>query len=115
VLITLVLFVLSSAHEVSVKSLTRAPDGRVCESDPPSRLPSREVTTLNVYGSLFFAGARKFEEQLPDPKESMQPVVVIRLRGRQRLGATLIEVLDTYSDELKRVGGHLFLAGLTDE
>lgn len=115
VLLTILLFVLSSANDVIVRSLAQIPDGRVRESDPPSRLPSNEITILNVYGSLFFAGARKFEELLPDPEGSIQPVVVIRLRGRQRLGATLIEVLDSYSDALERVGGHLFLAGITDD
>jgi SulP family sulfate permease len=115
VLLTLVLFVLSSANDVTVKCLTRGADGRIRESDPPSQLPSREVTALNVYGSLFFAGARKLEELLPDPKGSTQPVVVIRLRGRQRIGATLIEVLDIYADELKRIGGRLFLAGLAED
>lgn len=115
VLLTLVLFVLSSANDVTVTSLARGSDGRVREALPPSRLPSREVTVLNVYGSLFFAGARKFEDLLPDHEGASQPVVVIRLRGRQRLGATLIEVLDTYSDELEKIGGRLFLAGLAED
>jgi SulP family sulfate permease len=115
VLLTLVLFVISSANEVTLKYLTRGSDGRIRESDPPSHLPSREATVLNVYGSLFFAGARKLEELLPDPEGSAQPVVVIRLRGRQHLGAALIGVLDTYADELERIGGRLFLAGLPED
>jgi SulP family sulfate permease len=115
VLLTLLLFVISSANDVTVRALTRGPDGRVRESDPPDRLPSRQTTTLNVYGSLFFAGARKFEELLPDPQGSVQPAVVLRMRGRRRLGATLIEVLDTYADELERVGGRLYLAGIAED
>ncbi len=115
VLLTLVLFVASSATNVTVRALVREPDGRIRESDPPLRLPSLQTTTLNVYGSLFFAGARKLEEVLPDPDGSIRPAVVIRLRGRRRLGATLIEVLDTYADELERVGGRLYLAGIAED
>lgn len=115
VLLTLLLFVVSSANEVNVRVLTRDPDGRIRESDPPAGLPSRETTVLGVYGSLFFAGARRFEELLPDPAGSAQPAVVIRLRGRQRLGVTLIEVLDTYAEALERVDGRLYLAGLSED
>ena len=114
VLLTLLLFVISSANDVTLKALTRGPDGRVHESEPPSHLPSRQITTLHVYGSLFFAGARKLEELLPDPEGAVRPAVVIRLRGRRRLGATLIEVLENYSNELERARGRLFLAGLSD-
>jgi SulP family sulfate permease len=115
VLLTLLLFVISSANDVTVRILARGADGRVRESSPPIRLPSQETTALNVYGSLFFAGARKLEELLPDPEGSVQPAVVIRLRGRQHLGATLIEVLDTYAGRLERVGGRLYLAGVAED
>ncbi|TWI05394.1 SulP family inorganic anion transporter [Aerolutibacter ruishenii] len=115
VVLTLLLFVVSSANDVSVRVLSREPDGRIHESDPPASLPSRATTVLEVYGSLFFAGARRFEEQLPDPAGAVQPAVVIRLRGRQRLGATLIEVLDIYSEAVERAGGRLYLAGLSED
>jgi SulP family sulfate permease len=114
VLLAVLLFIVSSANEVSVRALTRGPDGRIRESDPPVILPSRATTVLEVYGSLFFAGARRFEEQLPDVTGASQPAVVIRLRGRQRLGVTLIEVLDTYSEAVERAGGRLYLAGLSE-
>jgi SulP family sulfate permease len=115
VLLTLLLFILTSAHDVTVRVMMRGPDGLVREFDPPSHLTSNATTVINVYGSLFFAGARKFEEQLPDPKGSVRPAVIIRLRGRQNLGATLIDVLDNYSDELERVGGRLFLADISED
>ena len=115
VLLTLVLFVISSANDVTVRALARSADGRLRECDPPARLPSGATTTLDVYGSLFFAGARKLEELLPDPVGAVRPAVVLRLRGRRRLGATLIEVLDTYAGRVERVGGRLYLAGISQE
>jgi sulfate permease, SulP family len=65
-----------------------------------------------VYGSLFFAGARTLAEMLPSPAGASRPVVVLRLRGRTRAGATLIDVLDEYADELREVGGRLYLSGV---
>jgi SulP family sulfate permease len=41
-----------------------------------------------------------------------RPVVVLRLRGRTRIGATLIDVLDDYADDLREAGGRLYLSGV---
>lgn len=43
------------------------------------------MNLLDVYGSLFFAGARTLLEKLPDPRGSHRPAVVLRLRGRTRV------------------------------
>jgi SulP family sulfate permease len=114
VLLTIVLYLASSASDVTVRALISLGDGRFRESSPPERLPSNAVTVLDVYGSLFFAGARTLEEALPRPEGSTRPAVVLRLRGRTRVGATLIEVLDDYADELTEVGGRLYLSGLDE-
>ncbi len=112
VVLTIFFQLLTSAREVSVRAIVR--DGaRLIEGDPPPVLPSRTVTVLNVYGSLYFAGARTLGEKLPRPEGSQAPAVVIRLRGHQSIGATLVDVLDEYADELAAVGGRLYLSGVT--
>ena len=70
------------------------------------------MTVLDVNGSLFFAGARTLQEALPSPVGATRPVVVLRLRGYTHVGATLIEVLDDYADDLAEVGGRLYLSGV---
>lgn len=110
--LTIVLYLASSASDVEVRALAISDDGRFSEGDPPARLPSGEVTVLDVEGSLFFAGARTLREALPSPEGAERPVVVLRLRGRTRVGATLIEVLDDYADALAEAGGRLYLSGV---
>jgi SulP family sulfate permease len=39
-------------------------------------------------------------------------VVVLRLRGYTNVGATLIDVLDEYADDLAAVSGRLYLSGV---
>jgi sulfate permease, SulP family len=112
VLLTVVLYLASSASDVKVRALVPAGAGRFSESDPPARLPSNSVTVLDVYGSLFFAGARTLADALPSPNGATRPAVVLRLRGRTQVGATLIEVLDDYADELAETGGRLYLSGV---
>jgi SulP family sulfate permease len=110
--LSIVLYVASSASDVAVRAVVRRQDGSLVETAPPARLPDDRVTVLNVYGSLFFAGARTLRESLPEPADASRPVVVLRLRGRTRVGSTLIEVLDEYADDLLEAGGRLYLSGV---
>ena len=110
--LSIALFVTSSASDVAVRALVRRDDGRFVEAEPPARLPSEQVTVLEVYGSLFFAGAYTLRDALPSPEGGSRPVVVLRLRGRTRIGSTLIDVLDDYADDLRDVGGRLYLSGV---
>jgi len=50
---------------------------------------------------------------LPKPGDVKNPVVILRLRGRSHLGATLVSVLADYSAQLQRVNGKLYLTGVS--
>lgn len=115
VLLTVILYLKSSASDVRVLEIIRLDDGRIAASKPPTRLPGNKVTVLDVDGSLFFAGARTLSDTLPTPAGASRPVVVLRLRGYTSVGATLIKVLDDYADALAEVGGRLYLSGVDEE
>jgi sulfate permease, SulP family len=115
VVLSALLYVSESATDVSVVELVERADGRLEERDPPASLPSRRAITLDVYGHLFYAGARTLEGQLPTPRGVARPVVVLRLRGRRTLGATLIDVLARYAAALQDAGGRLYLSGVGPE
>ncbi len=115
VALSVLLYLAEAASDVTVLALVRQPNGDIAETKPPQHLASRTVTVFNVYGSLFFAGARTLREALPTPAGSEQAVVVLRLRGRSRLGSTLIDVLDDYAEDLAAAGGRLYLAGTAPE
>lgn len=115
IVLSAVLYVYESAADISVVELARHRDGRIEERTPAKQLRSREVTVLDVYGQLFFAAARTLEKQLPEPRGSERAVVVLRLRGRARIGATLMDVLSSYADRLRQTGGRLYLSGLSPE
>ena len=113
VLIAALLHVAHASTEVSVVELVARPDGQIEERPAPERLPGNEVTILDVYGHVFFAGARTLERLLPHPGPDPRPVVVMSLRGYPSIGATMIEVLSDYADELERVDGRLYLCGIS--
>ncbi|WP_018479328.1 SulP family inorganic anion transporter [Pontibacter roseus] len=115
VLLSAFLFVTRSSTEVSLVELRKRSDGKIEEHTPPKKLTGNQVTVLNVYGNLFYAGARTLEHLLPKPGNVENPVVILRLRGRTHLGATLISVLADYSSLLQSQKGKLYLTGVSEQ
>lgn len=113
VLLSALLHMRESITQLRIVRLVEREDGGVEEREPPPTLPSREVTVLDVYGDLAYAGARTLEAALPSPRGARRPAVVLRLRGRTAAGATLIDVLAHYAEDLDRAGGRLYLTGLS--
>jgi SulP family sulfate permease len=112
VALSLLLQLNRDALDLAVVQLVPQPDGRLVEQPPPQHLESRTIIALDVYGSLFYAGAKTLEVRLPDPADAEAAVVVLRLRGRTSLGATGLAVLARYGDRLAAGGGRLFLSGV---
>jgi SulP family sulfate permease len=112
VAISLLLQLNQGLVDLRVVELRRRDDGLFEEHDSPAHTTSREVTVLDVYGSLLYAGARSLQSQLPDPTGTESPVVVLRLRGRLSFGATFAVVMSDYVERLAHVGGHLILSGV---
>ena len=112
VALSLLLQLNKEALDLAVVELVPRLDGRFDERPAPARLRSRDVTLIDVYGSLYYAGSRTLQAKLPDPSGAESPVVVLRLRGRTALGATAFVVLADYADRLKAVDGRLFLSGV---
>jgi SulP family sulfate permease len=114
--LSVILYVASQSNRVTItRWVFDEPDGLATEAPVPAELPAGETVVLQPYGSLFFAAAPVFEEQLPRvTPASTGSVVIIRLRGKQELGSTFITVLARYRDQLDDVGSTLMLAGLSD-
>ena len=100
------------AVDLRVVELVPQSDGSFVERPAPPSLESRRVVLLDVYGSLFYAGARTLQARLPDPAAAESPAVVLRLRGRVMLGATAFVVLTDYAERLSRAGGRLYVSGV---
>jgi sulfate permease, SulP family len=112
VALSLLLQLNREALDLAVVELVARPDVRFEERPAPAVLPSRAVTVLDVYGSLYYAGSRTLQVRLPDPVGSSAPAVVLRMRHRTALGATFVVVLADYAKRLQAVDGRLFLSGV---
>jgi len=104
-------------ESVDLKVVRLIPDGagRFSEAPAPRRLEDDDVIVLDVYGSLFYAGARTLELRLPEPGDAHRAAVILRLRGRTTLGATFYAVVGDYARKLAQSGGRLYLSGVDDD
>lgn len=114
--ISVILFVVGRSNKVKVVRwvLTDGPLPR--EEPPPAILEPADIVILHGYGSLFFASADPFMKQLPvATDQSRGAVVILRLRGADDLGSTIITALLRYRAELEAAGCSLLLCGVSDD
>ena len=108
--ISIILFVLDQSNRITLRRWVVGDDGRLRETNPPAEVGAHEVIVLQPYGSLFFASAPVFEAALPKVTPATNgSVVVLRLRGKEDLGSTFMEVLDRYLTSLERADSKLVL------
>jgi sulfate permease, SulP family len=112
VVLSLLLQLNQSALDLTVVEIVPRDDGRYEERPVPSRLTSYTVTLIDVHGSLYYAGARTLQKHLPNPDGTQSPVLILRMRGRTTVGATLFSVLASYAEQLDAVGGRIYISGL---
>ena len=91
---SMILYIVRQSTPISLVRLQIDDDDHVLDDVVPDVVPSATVLILEPVGSLFLAAAPAFEEMLPEVNhDSTDSVVILRLRGRDDVGATLIEVL----------------------
>ena len=110
--ISLMLQLNQEAVDLRVVELYPLPGNLFGERPPPRHLEDSPVVVLDVYGSMFFAGAKTLQDLLPQVGLAHNVSVILRLRGRTTLGSTFLSVVSDYADRLQRNGGRLYLTGL---
>jgi SulP family sulfate permease len=109
------LFVFNESNKIVVKEWVIRQGELPIEQDAPEIVKPGAVSVLVPYGSLFFAAAQAFEQQLPlVDEDTRNAAVILNLRGRNDLGSTFLEVLERYSGDLQGHESRLMLAGVSD-
>ncbi len=112
VILSVLQYLGQSASDVRLVALEPQSDGYVAEKAPPDKVTPHSVTLLRVYGSVFYAAAAKLEELLPAPQGAERSVVILNLRGADRVGSTFIKVIERYALKLRATGSKLVLTGV---
>jgi SulP family sulfate permease len=114
VILSFIMHIYRSAEKVDIVEIVPLGNGRYEERPAPKQLPSNQATILSPVGSLFFAGAAEFEEDLPAVENAQKAVVLVRLRGRDEIGSTFMRVIGRYAASLIANQGKLVLVGVSE-
>jgi SulP family sulfate permease len=101
-------YLYASSVDVRMVSMTPLDNGSFAEHPAPARLQPGQTVVLAAYGSLHFAAAATLEKKLPAAAPGA--FVILRLRGVQRAGSTLVTVIEQYAHTLQRGNATLMLA-----
>lgn len=112
VALSIMLHVFQQSNRVLITEIALVPGGLPEERPAPRELTSHQLTLLQVYGSLFFAAAKGFEELLPRVENTTHAVAALGLRGTPELGSTFITVLQRYAKQLHARDSKLMLVGI---
>jgi len=113
VALSLLLYIIRQSNEITVKTSVYENGQLVYEHDVEPELASNSIVTLQYYGSLFFASAQNFEDQLPQPTtDTSNAVVILNLRGQKDLDSTTLDMLVEYAQDLQKYNCRLMLAGV---
>lgn len=112
--LSVLLFLFHQANRLRLVELVPSEKSALpVELPAPQRLSDHKVTVLYPYGSLFYAAAKTFEENLPAAEEAKEAVVIFVFRGYEKFGSTMIAVMDRYNQVLQANGGKVMLAGVS--
>jgi SulP family sulfate permease len=79
----------------------------------PEQIENETIYIFAVDGDLHFAGARMLENQWPKiGPETRHPVIILELRGRNNIGATLIEVIEIFYEKITAANGRFYITEL---
>jgi SulP family sulfate permease len=109
---SILLHVFREANKVVITQILPVAGGLPQEGPVPKLLPSNELTMLQVYGNLFFPGAKYVEEMLPAVDQTTHAVVALAVRGKTETGSTFMSVLQHYVQELQAHNSKLMLVGV---
>ena len=109
--LSILLYIVRESRDVTTKTVEYE-DGHIrSEVAVNPELVSESIVTLHSYGSLFYASAQYFEQQLPHPTEQTRnTVVILNLRGQRDLDTTTVDMLIDYAEKLQAHDCRLMLA-----
>jgi SulP family sulfate permease len=110
--ISYLLYIYTSATSWELVALRRTDSGRYEEYDPPSALPSGQVTVVQHKGNQFFAQIPAISKKIPDPSGATKAVLVFRFRDVESASSTNLKWLEHFSARMRHAGNRVIVEGV---
>jgi len=102
------------AHRFELHRLELEEDGSFHEHPLVGPVDGEPIAVVDVQGELFFAAVDSFERALRPFTTGSTKVLILRIRHARNLDSTICEGLVRLRDAIRRSGGRLILAGVTE-
>lgn len=112
VVLSALVFFFTAADDVQIVALTPTKEGQLQTAELPDRLPSRDVSLLQIRGNLHYAAVDRVEEMLPSARGVEVPAVILGLLGQDEINSTFINLLERYGEQVHASRGKLMLSGV---
>jgi len=115
VILSLLLFTLKAVSDIKGVRFNRLDNGRFETAELPEKLPSNEVTAMEILGTIYFASVYSFDELVPDYQDTKNAVLIIQMRNRTTINETTVEFVEKFVPKLHAAGNQLMISGITEE
>ena len=106
---------LQRATQLQMREVVVTDGGPFAERPVTAESGERNVTFLQLEGSLFFAQAEELEDQLQTLLHSPVRVVIFRLRRVHSVDATILGVFEQFVGRIRGEGRHVVLCGVHEK
>lgn len=106
---------LRTASRLHLNEMVQVPGGRFLERPLSSRGGDQKIMFLQMEGDLFFGVADELENRLSQLLNSDLRVVIFRLKRTHSIDATVLNVLERFTREMRNRGSHVILCGVKIE
>jgi SulP family sulfate permease len=115
VILSLLLFTFKSVSEIRAVRIIRREDGRFETAQLPEKLPSNEVTVVEILGAVYFASVYSFDDFIPDYQETENAVLIFTMNQRQSIGETTVEFVERVVPKVLASGNRVMICGVTEK
>lgn len=105
---------LRQASQLHIAEMVRTSAGPFIERPIRAARGGQKAVFLQVEGDLFFGVADELAETLRSVTAGGAKIVIMRLKRTHSIDATVMLVLERFTRELQRRGGHVILCGVRD-
>ena len=108
-------FYLRTSSRLHIAEMVQTDTGGFIERPIYNRAGERKIMFIQLEGELYFAIADQLQDQLASIRRSGVRVVIIRLKRCHSIDATVLNVLEDFANDMRRVHGHILLCGVRPE
>ena len=106
---------LRRASQLHLQEMVQSPGGPFVERPIRERTGEKSVMFLQAEGDLFFGVADDLQHRLTQIANSGVRVVILRLKRTHSIDATVLSVLEQFTEDMQARGAHVVLCGLRDD